>query len=70
MAQSVEPTFTLELDAVLSESDLKSIRTGMQVSYDLGRKTAAADVANLKPNKSGTVKLVDAIKAAEGTKNE
>lgn len=61
-----EPTFILDLDADLSESDVKSIQTGMQVSYDIGRRAAAADVAKLKTTKAKTVKIEDAIKAAKG----
>lgn len=60
------PTFVLDIEAILSEADIKSIQAGMQMSYDLGRRAAAADILQLKTTKAKTIKLQDAVDAAKG----
>ena len=66
MTDNQKPAFVLDLEAILSESDIKSIQAGMRLSYDLGRNAAAHDVSQLKTTKAKTVKLEDAVKAAKG----
>jgi hypothetical protein len=66
MTNDQQPAFVLDLEADLSDSDVKSIQTGMRLSYDLGRRAAAEAVSNLKTTKAKTIKIEDAIKAAKG----